>query len=89
MLAISYPKNLALSFVFDFEIERSVENKGHEDTHMNTDDMRPKIRHNIKVTQRSIYAEIQGSTKATDDPIQDEIAKTKIEFFYHQKRGSL
>ena len=75
--------------VFDLEVEGSVENKGHEDAHMNTDDICPKVRHNIKITQRSIYAEVQGGTKATDDPIQDEIAKLKIEFFNHQKRGFL
>ena len=52
---------------------------------MNTDDIRPKVRHNIKVTQRCINAEVKRGTKATDDPIQDEIAKSKIEFFNHQK----
>ena len=52
---------------------------------MNTDDICPEVRHNIKLTQRCINAEVQGSAKAADYPIQDEIAKSKIEFFNHQK----
>ena len=64
--------------VLYLEIDLTIQDKRREDTYVNTDDVRPKIRHYVIVAQHGIYAEIQACAESADQSVQNQIPKAVV-----------